>query len=77
MGAGVSYMYSVDDSAGPFATAGWWSTSIASISAVKKNTKDKIVQLFTSSSPDWSEIGLVWKEKTNVTVTEKTEISQH
>ena len=60
---GVTYLFSVEEAVGPYATPGWWSSSEASISDAKPSKKDKIVQLFKTHSADWAEFNLSWKEK--------------
>lgn len=63
----VKFSYDIESSRGPFDTPGWWLDAGTSICDPIKTSvkKDKIVKLFKTAPPDWSEYNLVWKEKDN------------
>lgn len=61
----VKFTCDIENPRGPFEEHGWWLDNSTSISDPIKTSvkKDKIVKLFKTSSVDWAEFNLVWKEK--------------
>lgn len=61
----VKFTCDIENPRGPFEEQGWWLDNSTSISDPIKTSvkKDKIVKLFKTSSVDWAEFNLVWKEK--------------
>ena len=57
MGDNVCYLYSDDESIGPFENDGWWSLSTPHYTSVSKNKK-KVVSLTKVQS--WDAVGLSW-----------------
>jgi hypothetical protein len=61
----VKFICGIESSLGPLESPGWWTDSGTSISnPIKKSVKkDKIVKLFKTTTTDWADYNLIWKEK--------------
>lgn len=59
---GVVFLHDIDSSFGPLDSLGWWHDSGKSIAPASVK-KDKIVNLFKTSSNGWNDVGLSWKER--------------
>lgn len=65
LGAGITFLYDIEEPIGPLEADGWWNSIDIRISDVKpkKSKADKIVELFNYKAFDWSDVDLAWKEK--------------
>ena len=68
MSDGVSYLHSVEESVGPFATKGWWNDSSPNVGGKISKSKTKKVVKLKRTPNSWEELNLGWKE------TKKSEI---
>lgn len=61
----VKFICDIESPLGPLEAPGWWTDNGTSISnPIKKSVKkDKIVKLFKTTTTDWADYNLVWKEK--------------
>ena len=58
----VSFMYDIEESAGPFQESNWWNDNSTKISEVLSNKKNKKILKAINPNIPWDEVYLTWEE---------------
>jgi hypothetical protein len=76
MSDGVSCMFSIDDTLGPFAAKGWWNDSTCKMNNYKHTGKNKKIVKLIKPSVDWDDLYMGWEQKSPfiTTQTESNEV---